>query len=185
MSDIYPLSKETITELSSQYGADDHFMNIAQPRLELISAIKNQLTSFEKLEWNIKFSPTNRAENCVQISLNDERKKFHFFYVIPLSLGVNLHLYLGDNTFNFFEAYPLLLNNHVIEEGQFAVEATMNTLPHLLISNGKEKYERPLLQSENLADDAVRASKLYTLLEGAFKTFNAALFKIIDGTIRI
>ncbi|MCT4589176.1 MAG: hypothetical protein N4A71_15240 [Carboxylicivirga sp.] len=184
MSDIYPLNEGTLGELSSRFAEDEHFTNIALPRLKLINAIRKKLVAYKNLEWNIKYSPTNRTENSVRISLFDERKKFHFFYVIPLSLGIQVHLYLGDNTFNFFEAYPLLLNNNVIKEEQFKVDATMNTLPNLVISKGKEKYERQLLEDAD-KDDEVRASRLYVTLEAAFKIFNDSLFRIINGTTKM
>ena len=158
------------------------FENIALPRLKFINAIKEQLAAHDNLEWNIKLSPVNRAENNVTISLVDDRKKFHFFYVIPLSLRLNVHLFLGDNTFNFFEAHPLLLKASVIKEGEFPVEATMNTLPHLVLTTKADKFEMSNLRKNELTPDEVKSSSLCQLLEKAFLRFNQPLFDIINGT---
>jgi hypothetical protein len=57
-------------------------------------------------------------------------------------------------------------------------------LPNLVISKGKEKYERQLLEDAD-KDDEVRASRLYVTLEAAFKIFNDSLFRIINGTTKM
>ncbi|MBK3517983.1 hypothetical protein [Carboxylicivirga marina] len=185
MSDSLLLNTEGIELLKERFLLDEHFQNIALPRLRLISAVKEQLSGFENLQWKVNYAPVNRSENSVSISLSDPRKKFNFHYVIPLSLRLSVHLYLGDNTFNFFEAYPVLLKNNVIKEDDYKVNATMNTLPHLIVNKGSDKYELELLRKENLLTTDVHQSNLYLLLKSAFERFNSSLFDIIIGTVQI
>jgi hypothetical protein len=92
---------------------------------------------------------------------------------------------LGDNTFNFFEAHPLLLEKGVIKEGEYPVDATMNTLPHLMLSSRKDKFEMKSLNSQVLDEDEVKQSALYQLLKQAFEKFNTPLFEIIKGTYQL
>lgn len=182
MSETIYLSKEGIEALSQHLVGNEQFESIALPRLNLINAVKQQLSSYENLEWSIKFSPVNRSENCVIISLIDEQKKFHFFYIIPLSLRLKVQLFLGDNTFNFFEAHPLLLKKGIIKDGEYPVDATMNTLPHLMLSTRNDRFESAHLHSSKLSVDEVKQSCLYRLLKQSFEKFNTPLFDIINGT---
>ncbi|WP_430815396.1 hypothetical protein [Carboxylicivirga sp. RSCT41] len=182
MSETIILSKEGIGVLSKRFEGNEHFESIALPRLIFINAVRQQLSAHHDLLWNVKFSLVNRSENCVSISLVDDRKKFHFFYVIPLSLRLNVHLFLGDNTFNFFEAHPVLLDKGVFKDGEYPVEATMNTLPHLILNGHSDKFEMGVLHQKVLSGDDVKQSSLYRLLSQAFERFNPALFDIINGT---
>ncbi|MCG8579198.1 MAG: hypothetical protein MI866_04745 [Bacteroidales bacterium] len=185
MSETVSLSKEGIGALKQRFAGNEQFEIIALPRLNFIYAVKQQLKDFNNLEWNIKFSPVNRSENRVTISLVDDRKKFHFFYVIPLSLRLSVHLFLGDNTFNFFEAHPLLLEKGIIKEGEYPVDATMNTLPHLILSAPKDKFEMAVLSKPVLNEENIRQSSLYKLLNTAFERFNSPLFGIINGSYQL
>lgn len=184
MSNLSLLSSSSILILSKNLADDEFFQSIALPRLRLLNIIKKQLDPKDEMSWQIKYSPTNKAENCVRISLPDERKKFHFYYELPLSLNCKVHLYLGDNTFNFFEAHPLLIQQNVIAENELKVDATMNTLPHLVLSKSKDKYERAML-SEHLKDGDVEKSQVFKILKDAFERFNPILLKIIDGSISL
>ncbi len=96
-----------------------------------------------------------------------------------------MHLYLGDNTFNFFEAHPLLIQQGVIAEDEYAVAATVNTLPHLVLSGRGYRYETSLLTTAGYETEALQQSRLYILLKDAFDKFNKGLFSIIDGTYRL
>ncbi|GEM_PF-6073674 len=183
MSDIYELEIDSINRLKEQFNYDDHFISIVWPRLKLIHSVK-ELLSEASLQWKIKYKPTNKAENEVIISLIDERKKFHFYYSIPLTIGLAVKLYLGDNTFNYFEAQPLLINNNVIKEGEFKVSATVNSLPHLVLSQRSDRYEFNLLNNEYSQTD-IESSTIYKLLKQSFDRFNAPLYKIISGEYQL
>jgi len=172
-----------LSELIGQYRNDDHFLNIVMPRLRLLFAIKEEMN--HDLIWTLNYSPTNKMENCVNISLPDERKKFHLFYSIPLSIRLCVHLYLGDNTFNFFEAHPLLLKHQVIKEEEYKIEATINTLPHLVLTNRNDKYDQLLLSQTEYDSGEIRRSKVYTILEDAFNKFNPLLKQLINGELTL
>ncbi|TRX63192.1 hypothetical protein [Carboxylicivirga sp. M1479] len=181
MSKTVDLSEESLESLQKQLMHDEHFNSIALPRLKMINAIRKQLDDQGQLHWKVKYSPVNRSENSVIISLLDPRKKFHFYYNIPLGLRLQLQLYLGDNTFNFFEAHPLLIKLGVIDEATYPVQATMNTLPHLVLSKRKDAFETSLLMADELSTDAILQSRLYQLLQSVFNKFNAPLQSIING----
>ncbi len=185
MSDTYELSPFGLESLRKAFENDEHFLGIALPRIQLIMAIKKELDASNSLIWKVKYSPVNRAENCITVSLPDERKKFHFYYAIPLSLRLNVHLYLGDNTFNFFEAHPLLIQQGIIAENEYPVDATVNTLPHLVLSSRSDRFETSLLMATDYASEELRKSTLYRLLSEAFTTFNQPLSSIINGTYRL
>ncbi|WP_439184368.1 hypothetical protein [Carboxylicivirga taeanensis] len=184
MSKIFELSKTGISALQQVFAADEHFINIALPRIRLVNAVREVLGA-EHLEWKVKYSPVNRSENCITVSLVDPRKKFHFYYAIPLSLRLSVHLYLGDNTFNFFEAHPLLIKQGVIAENEYPVEATVNTLPHLVLSSGGERYEHVLLNRDEYSSEELKSTGMYRILSTAFEKFNGALFAVIDGTCQL
>jgi len=185
MSDPIALSSGNIDELANIYAEDDHFLSIVLPRLKYIDAVRQSFGKEGLLEWKIKYSPVNRSASCVRISLFDKQKKFHFYYEIPLSIGLHIHLYLGDNTFNFFEAYPLLIEHGTMLKDEFLVEATVNTLPHLVLTGKKEKYEQAILRKDDYSQQLISESKLYNLLEQFFSRFNKVLYQIIDGTIQL
>ncbi len=185
MSETFDLSESGLVDLKNAFASDENFSAIAWPRLRLIEALKNKLAVGDALSWKVKYSPVNSAENCVMISLFDARKKFHFYYVIPLGLRLNVYLFLGDNTFNFFEAYPLLIQKGVIQDDEYRVAATNNTLPHLVLSQKTDRYEVSMLADRKFSDDELQQSALFGMLDGAFKKFNSSLFSIIDGTYQL
>lgn len=185
MSDTFELNTTGLDELRSAFSHDEHFQSIAWPRIRLINAIKDELEGAGELVWRVKYSPVNRAGNGIVISLPDERRKFHFYYTIPLSLRLTCHLYLGDNTFNFFEAHPLLIEQGIISAEEFRVEATSNTLPHLVLSQSSDRYEQHLLAQAIYDSQELRQSGLFQLLERSFKKFNQPLLSIINGTYQL
>lgn len=185
MSETFDLSETGLSDLRSTFADDEYFNSIAWPRLRFIEAIKKQLDVKVALDWKVKYSPINRAENRVMISLVDARNKFHFYYAIPLSLRLSVHLFLGDNTFNFFEAHPLLKQQGVIKEDEFRVAATSNTLPHLVLSQKTDRFEQAFLSTDEFNDEKLRESSLYQLLDASFRRFNQSLFHIIDGSYQL
>ncbi len=183
MYKILNLSHKCIDQLREEYAFDEHFLNIAEPRLRLLNAVKTQINN--DLVWTVNFSMTNKAENCVNISLPDERGKFHFYYSIPLVLNLSIHLYLGDNTFNFFEAHPLLLKQNVIKVDEYKIEATVNTLPHLVLTKRSDRYDRALLSEVEYEIEQLTKSNVYTTLSTLFQKFNPVLKQVINGGIQL
>jgi len=177
------ISEKEIDSLITRYADDAHFSNIVLPRLRVLLAVQKEMNS--NLIWTLNYSATNRMENCLNISLPDERQKFHFYYSIPLGLRLSIHLYLGDNTFNFFEAHPFLIKQGVISTDEYKVEATINTLPHLVLTQRSDKYEQALLNKTDFSSQELKNSTLYKALQKAFEKFNPVLTQIIDGTLQM
>ncbi len=182
MSEKMKLSHEAIASLAQEYHYSDHFVTIVEPRLRSLLYIKEVLPEADLLDWNILYAPVNKSRNCVQLSLIDPRKKFHFFYEIPLLQKFELNLFLGDNTFNFFEAHPLLMEKAVIEASDFKVSATLNTLPHLKLSPETPAFDRVLLDTKDTpARKQVEDSQMFRTVSKAHQRFTKPLYKIING----
>jgi len=182
MSEKLELSIESINALVSEYHYSDHFVTIVEPRLRSLLYIKDALPETEQLKWTIVYSPVNKGGNCVQLSLIDPRKKFHFFYVIPLLHKFELNLFLGDNTFNFFEAHPLLIEKEVIQESDYKIAATLNTLPHLKLAPATRSFDRVLLEAkESPSIEAIKDCQIYRAISEAHHHFTTPLYKIIKG----
>jgi len=182
MSEKLELSSKAINSLVSKYHYSDHFVSIVEPRLRSLLYIKDVLPETELLKWNIVYAPVNKGGNCVQLSLIDPRKKFHFFYVIPLLHKFELNLFLGDNTFNFFEAHPLLIEKEVIQESDYKISATLNTLPHLKLASATRSFDRVLLEeNEDPSTDTIKNSQIYRTISEAHQLFTPSLYKIING----
>nr|WP_321408925.1 hypothetical protein [uncultured Carboxylicivirga sp.] len=167
MSEKLILSDSAIDQLCEQHKEDPHFATIALPRLRLLNKLQVFFIDEARLIWEIVYSPINKATNCVRIHLNDPNERFAFYFEIPLMQRFDLHLYLGNNTFNFFEAHPLLIEKKVIEKDEFEVKATNHTLPHLDLNVPKARFERPLLEEE-ITLDSVRESQIYSNVSKAF-----------------
>ncbi|MBI9062730.1 MAG: hypothetical protein JEZ14_12155 [Marinilabiliaceae bacterium] len=182
MSEKLELSSESINALVSKYHYSDHFVTIVEPRLRSLLHIKDVLPETAQLEWTIVYAPVNKGGNCVQLSLIDPRKKFHFSYVIPLLHKFELNLFLGDNTFNFFEAHPLLIEKEVIQESDYKIAATLNTLPHLKLASATRSFDRVLLEAkESPSIEAIKDCQIYRAISQAHLQFTTPLYKIING----
>jgi len=180
MSEKIILSDNTIDQLCEQYKDDPHFSSIALPRLRLINKLNIFFVDHNQLVWEIVYSPINKATNCVRIHLNDAQNRFAFYYEIPLMQRFDLHLYLGNNTFNFFEAHPLLIEKGVITKDEYTIKATNHTLPHFDLNIPKARYDRALLE-DDVTLDMVRESQIYINTKNAFLKFNESLFNIIHA----
>jgi len=182
MSEKLELTSTSIDLLANKYHYSDHFVTIVEPRLRSLLYIKDVLPETELLEWNIVYTPVNKASNCVQLSLIDGHKKFHFFYTIPLLHKFELNLFLGDNTFNFFEAHPLLIEKAIIQESDYKIAATLNTLPHLKLAESTRYYDRSLLEMKNMpASGDIKECQIYKAIAKAHHHFTPPLYKIITG----
>ena len=182
MSEKLELSSESINLLASKYHYSDHFVTIVEPRLRSLLYIKDVLPETKLLEWNIVYAPVNKGSNCVHLSLIDPRKKFHFFYVIPLLHKFELNMFLGDNTFNFFEAHPLLIEKGVIQESDYKIAATLNTLPHLKLAADVRSFDRVLLKAKQIPSvEDIKECHIYRAIAKAHHRFTARLYKIING----
>ncbi len=180
MNNIYLLAQNNIDQLQDLYaGYDDHFNLVAAPRIRLFLKMK-EIINNNHLLWTIKYSPVNKPENEIRASVVDPNKKFHFYFAIPLSQKFELKLFLGDNTFNFFEAHPFLIQKEIIKKDEFNVSATLNTLPHLILSDKIQRIDRTLLESE-VKMESVKESELFLLIETMIKRFTPSLVKIVNN----
>ncbi len=180
MSDITLLNSENIENLGQLYIDDPHFNTIVKPRILFLNKLQDLFIEESNLSWQINYSPTHRSSNCVRITLKDAQKKFAFYYQIPLLQRFELHLYLGNNTFNFFEAYPFLIEKEVMKEDEYKVKATTQILPHMVLSLRSTNYQREFMD-ENLTLNAILDSNIYKNISNAFNQFNEALFNIIHS----
>jgi len=181
MSEMIDLSAESIDKLAEQYQDDVHFKHIAWPRLVFLLKIKALHSDMEHIEWSINYSPVNKANNSIRIQLQDPRGKFTFYYNIPILQRFQLQLYLGNNTFNFFEAHPLLIKKGVMQDDEFEIKATINTLPHLILSKNITRYDLDLLKEGIVDTNKIEGSKVSRCIDMAFEQFNEALFNIINA----
>lgn len=180
MSEVLDFTSESINNLCIQNKDDVHFTHIVKPRLMFLLKIKELHSNFRNFKWFIRYSPVNKGNNALCIQLTDPRDKFAFYFNIPLLQGFQLQLYLGNNTFNFFETHPLLIEKGVMRKDEYEVKATSNTLPHLILSNKSTRYQLDLIEDCNIEDIKIKDSKINQCLENAFKQFNQALFNIIN-----
>lgn len=180
MSDTKALNTHNIQLLNDLYSEDPHFSNIVKVRLAFLNRIKDLFIEDINLEWQIHFSATHRSSNCVRIVLKDLQSKFAFYYQIPLLQRFELHLYLGNNTFNFFEAHPFLIKKNVMRADEYKVKATTQILPHLDLSSRKVNFQRAFME-ESLPLENLMESQIYRKLNQAFGQFNEALFNIINS----
>lgn len=180
MSNHTPLTAEHIDLLYRECKVDPHFESIVLPRLLFLNKLKELFTNENQLEWKLLYSPVNKSSNCIRISLKDPNEKFAFYYEIPLMQRFDLFLFLGNNTFNFFEAYPLLLSKEVMQEGDYKIKATSRVLPHLDLNIPRANFERPLL-NQNVSLDEINNSQIFKNISMAFNKFNAPLFNIIHS----
>ncbi|MCU4174986.1 hypothetical protein [Carboxylicivirga sp. N1Y90] len=180
MSETLSFTAQSIDKLALQHKDDVHFTQIVKRRLIFLLKIKEVHSSVKDIEWTINYSPVNKGNNSIRITLNDPRNKFAFYYNIPLLQRFHLQLYLGNNTFNFFEAHPLLIEKGVMKDDEYEVKATINTLPHLLLSKNSTRYELNLLEEKLTDNSSIESSKINQSIESAFRQFNQALFNIIN-----
>lgn len=180
MSEKLQLTTENIEKLKLEYEFDDHFSSIALPRIAFLNKLKDLFIEHEKLNWELHYSPVHKASNCVRVVLNDPSDKFAFYFEIPLMQRFDLLLFLGNNTFNFFEAYPLLLSKGVFAEGDYKVKATSRILPHMDINTPRARYEYELLSEQTKVNEILN-SQIYKNVLAAFDKFNTPLFNIINA----
>jgi hypothetical protein len=162
---------------------NDHFNFILWPRILVWLGLMEQFNDIKSVQWKIHYSPNNMNNNMISIHIQDPNKVFNFHFQIPLIQKLNFNLFLGDSTYNFFEAHPLLLSNGIMKPNEFPIKATSNILPHLLLSTPVNKYNPKTLQviNENNYLQLTKHDALINMLTYHFKKFIPALENIIKG----
>lgn len=146
---IIDLSLDNVLKLKQENDWNDHFKLILWPRILTWLGLKEQFNSLESLDWKIHYTPENMHNNFISMHIKDEKDTFNFYFQVPLVQNLSFNLYLGDNTYNFFETYPLIIKNNLISEDEYKVKATSTILPHLLLSSANHKYSRDCLMKIN------------------------------------
>jgi hypothetical protein len=186
-SDRVALSDENCLIFKEQYSQNEHFQTVVWPRLVYWLRVKEQCDVDGRLIWTFRWSPVQVSRNEIAVSLPDSRGEFHFYYAIPLMQSLKVLLYLGDNTFNFFEAHPLLVQNGIVGETEFPVDATLNSLPCLVLSNAAITY--PTGQMLEIAGQGIdwqgSVLDVSDRMTALFARFNPALDSIITGKWRL
>lgn len=181
-----PLTRKNILDAINTFKDNEHFQCIAKARLLLLDNIRQQLDTVEGLEWTFTYTPVNTLANRVKISLKDPEGRFDFFLAIPLLLNYELHLYLGDHTFNFFEAYPLLISKSIFAEGDYPVKATSRIMAHLVVSGAITRYEQQALNSIETDNDCTAVDqRILDNIKESLEKFIPPLNKIISGEWRL
>lgn len=181
-----PLCLDEIEKLAMAYDGHEHFSTVVKPRLLIWDAVKGHCELGHDLIWTFRWTPQHVSRNEVAISLPDARNEFHFYYSVPLMQPLKINLYLGDNTFNFFEAFPRLVQQGVITENEFLIDATLNSLPSLSLTKTSVRYPRHLL--DEIALTGTLQSEPHALVEMMdcyFERFNGPLLGIIQGSTRL
>jgi hypothetical protein len=174
---------ENVKKIKQHNEWNEHFNVILWPRILVWLGLKEQFIDIESIQWKIHYSPDNMNNNMISIHIKDPERVFNFYFQIPLIQKLNFNLFLGDNTYNFFEAHPLLLSNRIIKPNEFPVKASSNILPHLQLSTHVNKYNPQALIKINEINfkQLTKHDALINMLTYHFKKFIPALENIING----
>ncbi len=180
---IIDLTLENLNKLKEQNDWSDHFKLVVWPRALFWLGLKELFNDYSSLDWKIHYTPENMHNNFISMHINDPKNVFNFYFQIPLVEKMSFNLYLGDNTYNFFEIHPFLISMGVIEKEEFDIKATSTVLPHLVLSTPISKYDKGTLWNidENNYLEAVKIDSLINLLTLNFRKFIKPLEKIIKG----
>lgn len=179
---IIDLTLNNLENLYAQNEWSDHFKLVVWPRSLFWLGLKEQFEDYN-LDWKIHFTPENMHNNFISMHVKDAKEVFNFYFQVPLVEKLSFNLFLGDNTYNFFEIQPLLISKGVIKENEFPIKATSTILPHLSLSTANSKYDKGILWSVNKQNysEVVKNDPLINLLVQVFKKFVPALEKVISN----
>ncbi len=180
---IIDLTWANVQKLKTENDWSDHFNLILWPRILIWLGLKEQFSENKNLKWMIHYTPDNMHNNFISMHIIDPADKFNFYFQCPMLEKFSLNLYLGDNTYNFFEAHPLLLEKKVIKENEYQVAATSTILPHLVLSTPNSMYSRDILYTINESNylDLTKYDPIINLLTFNFNKFISPIQKIING----
>ncbi|WP_066627924.1 hypothetical protein [Labilibacter marinus] len=180
---IVDLSLDNLIKLKTENDWNDHFNLVVWPRTLFWLGLKEQFAEYESLNWKIHFTPNNMHNNFISMHVTDPNEVFNFYFQVPLVEKLSLNLYLGDNTYNFFEIHPFLVSKGVIKPDEPEIKATSTILPHLLLSSTNTKYEKKTLwdiDTDNCLE-IVKTDPIINLLIQRFKQYVPPLKKIISS----
>ncbi len=180
---IIDFTIENLNTLKSQNEWNDHFNLILWPRLLFWLGLKEHFSDYKALDWKIHYTPENMHNNFISMHIRDDNDRFNFYFQVPLVQKLSFNLYLGDNTYNFFEAHPMLISKGVIKKEEYKIGATSSILPHLVLSNTNHRYSQHCLRKINEVEyiNLTKNDPLINLLIQNFKKFIPPLDKIIKG----
>ncbi len=180
---IIDFTLENIQKLKEDNDWSDHFNLILWPRLLVWLGLKEQFSDYKELSWKIHYTPENMHNNFVSMHIQYPNETFNFYFQVPLVQNLSFNLYLGDNTYNFFEIYPRLISEGIFKEEDYKVAATSTILPHIVLSTPNTKYDRRMLMeiSEENYTELTKNDPLINLLILSFNKFIQPLQKVISG----
>ncbi|GAF02493.1 hypothetical protein [Saccharicrinis fermentans] len=180
---IVDLNLVNVKELKAQNEWSDHFKLVVWPRILFWLGLKELFVDHKQLDWKIHFTPDNMHNNFISMHIVDEKEVFNFYFQVPLVERLSFNLYLGDNTYNFFEIHPALIAKGVIKKEEIEIGATSNILPHLVLSTSNSKYDKRILWDidEDNYCKLVKYDPIINLLNANFIRFIPPLKKIIDN----
>jgi len=180
---IIDFTIENAINLKEQNSHSDHFNIILWPRILFWLGLKEHFSDYKNLNWKIHYTPDNMHNNFISMHVRYEKTKLNFYFQVPLVQKFSFNLYLGDNTYNFFDAYPLLNRKGVIKKDEYKIEATSTILPHLVLSTTANKYQQACIYriNEENYSDITKTDPAINLLVTSFRKFIPPIEKIING----
>ncbi len=180
---IIDLTWENAQKLKKENDWNDHFNLVLWPRILIWLGLKEQFADNKNLKWMIYYTPQNMHNNFISMHIIDPSDKFNFYFQCPMLEKFSFNLYLGDSTYNFFEAHPLLLENKIIKEDEYQIGATSTILPHLILSTPNSKYSRDILYKIDESNylEITKNDPIINLLTLNFNKFISPIQKIING----
>ena len=184
---IEELNLDIAKKLRIKNEWSDHFKLVVWPRILFWLGMKELFVDNEQLSWKIHYTPDNMHNNFISMHIVDEKEVFNFYFQVPLVERLSFNLYLGDNTYNFFEIHPVLIANGIIKKDEVEIGATSTVLPHLVLTTSNSKYDKKILwdiHEENYAK-LVQHDAIINLLNANFIKFIPPLRRIIDNEWKI
>ncbi len=172
-----------LKKLKEENEWSDHFNIILWPRILNWLGLAELFSEHQEIDWRIHYTPDNMHSNMISAHIIDPNNTFNFYFQIPLKQKLQLNLYLGDSTYNFFEVYPILEHKGIITQSTPPVEATSTILPHLVLSGNNNKYAQEIIRAidETNYSKLVTTDPLINLITKQFNKYIPVLQKIING----
>ncbi len=178
-----PFTLKEVQKLKAENDWNEHFNIILWPRILNWLDLSELFNEKKELEWRMHYTPNNMHSNMISAHIIDPNNTFNFYFQIPLKQKLQVNLYLGDSTYNFFEIYPLLKYKGIITDENPPVGATSTILPHLILSGNHNVYAQETIENinENNYSEITKNDPLINLLVHHFNKYIPVLQKIING----
>lgn len=179
-----PLTQKNIEEAYRTFADNEHFRQIAFPRLKAIYYIKKELKDIPDLEWKFKYDHVNLPTNHISLHFTPcKGTDFSFFYKIPLVQKFEFQLYLGTSSIHFIEINNYLIEKNLLSKDQFPIKAEYRTIPHLLLNGNIKRYQIDVLSKIEEQDTfaPIIDNNILQVMQKSIKLMNPILKNIITS----